>query len=184
MKPNINYYIVSDNHFNHWNINRYCKRGYPSLDKMNSDMIAKWNRIVRPEDMVIHVGDLCFTKGESKKVAEIIKQLNGRKILVKGNHDRKSYSWYLTHGIEFICERFMWEFNNKKILFIHSPHDVDYRDLRVCNYIIHGHSHDKGNFIHTRKQCKIINVSVEHIKFTPMNLVTLLNRLKQGYYEK
>ena len=184
MKPSFNIYVSSDQHFNHWAINRYCKRGFKSLQDMNSTMIKKWNRLVRPDDLIIHVGDLIFTQGASKNIIEILKQLNGRIILVRGNHDRKSYSYYMTNGIDFICERFSWYFNKKKILFIHSPHDVTYNDLKTCRYIIHGHSHDKGKFIHKNKQCQLINVSVENTKFAPLNLVTLLNRVKQGYYEK
>lgn len=184
MRPTTNFFVIGDNHFNHWNINKYCGRGYKDLPSMNNDMVKRWNKIVRPKDLVIHVGDIVFTKGESQKVADVIKKLNGRIILIKGNHDRKSYSWYLANGIDFLCERMIWEYNKKKVLFIHSPHDITYNDYRTCKYIVHGHSHDKGQFVHKRKQCQIVNVSVEHINYTPMNLVTLLNRLQQGYYEK
>jgi len=184
MKPTINIYVIADNHFNHWNINKYCSRGFKDLQDMNSTMIKRWNKIVRPEDLVIHIGDLVFTKGSSEEIKKIIKSLNGRKILIKGNHDRKSYSYYLTNGIDFVCERMIWEFNKKKVLFIHSPHEITFNDYRTCKYIIHGHSHNKGQFIHKRKQCRIINVSVENINYTPMSLITLLNRLQQGYYDK
>jgi calcineurin-like phosphoesterase family protein len=184
MRPKVNIFVISDSHFNHWNINRYCNRGFDTLDDMNTTMFRKWNNVIKPTDIVIIVGDLVFTKGESKEVAKVIGQLNGRKILIKGNHDRKSYSWYLSNGIDFICERMIWEFNKKKVLFIHKHQDITHNDYRTCKYIIHGHSHNKGAFLHKRKQCKIVNVSTEQINFTPMNLVTLLNRLQQGYYDK
>lgn len=183
MRPTINIYVIADNHFNHWNINRYCSRGFKDLKDMNSTMIKRWNKIVRPEDLVIHLGDLVFTKGSSEEIKKVINSLNGRKILIKGNHDRKSYSYYLTNGIDFVCERMIWEFNKKKVLFIHSPHEITYNDYRTCKYIIHGHSHNKGLFIHKRKQCRIVNVSVENINYTPMSLITLLNKLQQGYYD-
>lgn len=183
MRPSINIYIISDNHFNHWNINRYCSRGFPNLETMNNTMIKRWNTVVKPEDLVIHIGDIIFTKGESKAISDMIAKLNGRKILIKGNHDRKSYSWYLTHGFDFICERMIWEFNRKKILFIHSPHEISHNDYRTCRYIIHGHSHNKGQFLHKKKNCKIVNISVENIKYTPISLITLLNKIQQGCYE-
>lgn len=184
MRPKFNILVVADNHWNHWNINKYCHRGYSTLEDMNSDMIKRWNRVVKPNDLVIHLGDIIFTKGASEEIKKILTQLNGRIVLVKGNHDRKSYAFYLANGIDFICERFEWVFNKKKILFVHSPHDITYRDYKTCNYILHGHSHEKGQFIHKRKNCKIVNLSVEQINYTPMNLITLLNRLQQGYYDK
>ena len=57
MKPEINIFLISDNHFNHWNINKYCNRGFNSLAEMNTTMIKKWNNIVRQKDIVIIVGD-------------------------------------------------------------------------------------------------------------------------------
>ena len=184
MKPQFNIYILSDNHFNHWNINRYCKRKYPNLNTMNRDMIKKWNSIVKKNDMVIHLGDIIFTKGASEEIDKIIKQLNGRLILIRGNHDRKSYSWYLSHGFDFIADKVYWEYNKKKIMFIHDPNRIEHRDLRKCDFIIHGHRHNKGLFVSRRKHCRIVNVSVEQLNYNPMNLTTLLNRLGQGYYDK
>jgi len=178
MKPLINVYIIGDNHFNHWNINKYCNRKFKSLEEMNNIMINNWNKTIREKDLIINLGDMIFTKGKSEEIFKIIKQLKGRKILVSGNHDRKSYSWYLTHGIDFICERFVWYYNNKKILFIHNLHKARLCDLKNFDYIIHGHTHNKGRTIHRRKNCKIINVSVEQINYTPLLLVSLLHRVR------
>ena len=183
MKPEINIFLISDNHFNHWNINKYCNRGFNSLAEMNTTMIKKWNNIVRQKDIVIIVGDLVFTKGDSNEIKNIIKVLNGRKILVKGNHDRKSNLFYLTNGIDFICEKFEWNFNNKKILFIHNPHLIDPIEFVKYKYIIHGHQHNAVPFIQKKQKCICVNVSTEHINYTPLNLITLLNKLKQGYHE-
>lgn len=54
-------------------------------------MINKWNATVQEKDLVIHLGDFALHK-ESDQVGEICKQLKGRKILVRGNHDRKCMS--------------------------------------------------------------------------------------------
>lgn len=184
MKPLINIHTISDSHFNHWNINRLCNRGFQSLKHMDGTQTKRWNTIVKPHDIIIIVGDLIFTKGISQEVAKIIQSLNGRKILVHGNHDRKTYSWYLTHGIDFICDTFSWDFNHKKILFVHSPHDVKTPDLTKYHYIIHGHQHNSTPFIQKKRRCTFVNVSAEHLNYTPINLITLLNRLQQGYYKK
>jgi len=178
MKPNFNIYVISDNHFNHWNINKYCNRKFKNLGEMNNTMIRRWNNTIREEDLVINLGDIVFTQGKSRNIFKIIKHLNGRKILVKGNHDRKSYSWYLTHGFDFICEKFYWYYNSKKILFIHDSHKAELHDLRKCDYIIHGHTHQKGKMVRRRKNCTLINVSVEQIHYTPLLLIKLLHKIK------
>jgi len=183
VRPLFNIYIISDNHFNHWNINKYCKRRFRSLDEMNRTMIKKWNNTIREQDIVISLGDIVFTKGESSKIFKIIKQLKGRKILVKGNHDRKSYSFYLSHGFDFICERFDWYYNHKKILFLHDPNKITSEDIKKHDFIIHGHIHNKLKMIRKRKNCILANVSVEQINYTPISLISLLyktGRRKNG----
>lgn len=177
MKPKVNIYVISDNHFGHWNINRYCKRGFQSLDQMDLTMLKRWNSTVTDNDLVIHLGDFVFTKGDSVKVANTIKSLKGRKALIKGNHDRKSYSWYLNNGIDFICERMVWRWGNKRILFIHNPNNIKYTDFRDYDLIIHGHWHEKGTYIYRKRNCLLINVSVEKINYIPKRLVTLVNLL-------
>ena len=184
MKPEFNVYVISDTHFNHFNIINLCHRPYKSGEEMNDKMINSWNAIVRPQDVIIHLGDLIFTKGASEEIKKIIKRLNGRKILVAGNHDRKSYSFYMSAGIEFICESFRWFYNDKQIMFIHSPHDIDPSILKKVDYIIHGHSHQNSPFISKVKKTTFINVSVEQIQYKPILLITLFNRVKQGYYDK
>lgn len=184
MKPKQNIYIISDNHFNHPAIIKLAKRKFKTIDQMESFMIQKWNMVVKPNDLVICLGDLIFTKGKSARLKEIIKILNGRIILVSGNHDRKPYAWYLSNGIDFIAHNIVWEFNKKKILFIHNPHEVKKPELSIYDYVIHGHQHNSTPFIQKKRCCLFINVSSEHLNYTPINLVTLLNKLKQGCYNK
>jgi calcineurin-like phosphoesterase family protein len=54
---------------------------------MNEAMIQEWNNLVCPEDTVYMLGDVAFLSAE--KTTAIIRRLNGRKILVEGNHDHK-----------------------------------------------------------------------------------------------
>lgn len=54
---------------------------------MNEQMIKEWNDVVTPEDTVYILGDVAFLPAAN--AANIIKQLNGSKILIEGNHDFK-----------------------------------------------------------------------------------------------
>src|SRR3989338_4547577 len=82
----MNIFITADHHFNHKNIIEYCKRPFKTVEEMNNTMIEKRNKKVGKDDLVIHLGD--FALGNKEKVGEIRKMLNGKIILIKGNHDR------------------------------------------------------------------------------------------------
>ena len=78
-------FIISDTHFNHANIIKYCNRPFKDTKEMYEAMIKNWNETASNNDIVIHLGD--FGLGNKEYIASIIKRLNGKKILIMGNHD-------------------------------------------------------------------------------------------------
>jgi calcineurin-like phosphoesterase family protein len=87
-------------------------------------------------DALICLGDISI--GQELKVYEkFIKPLKCKKILVKGNHDRKTNTWYLNHGWDWVCYSFGDNYFGKKILFTHYPKPADDYDLNL-----HGHLHN------------------------------------------
>ena len=82
-------YFISDTHFNHKNIIKYCNRPYKSVEEMNKVLIENWNRVVKDADVIYHLGDFALYDEE-----ELFNKLNGNIILIRGNHDRKSASYY------------------------------------------------------------------------------------------
>ena len=93
-------------------------------------------KIIKDEDILIHLGDVCFGK-DSEMHKKYIESLPFKKILVIGNHDRKSNNWYLEHGWDFVCKTFSGKYFGKNILFSHRPHkDIGF-DVNI-----HGHFHN------------------------------------------
>jgi calcineurin-like phosphoesterase family protein len=88
-------------------------------------------------DVLIHLGDINIGKDEEMHT-RYIKPLQCKKWLAKGNHDRKSYSWYMEHGWDAISEEFKLEFFGKRLVFTHIP--IPYRSDFDIN--IHGHFHN------------------------------------------
>lgn len=82
-------FITSDTHFGHANILKFCPntRQYQDADHMNEALITQWNSVVGADDLVYHLGDFAFLSAE--KAREIVSRLNGRIVLIEGNHDRK-----------------------------------------------------------------------------------------------
>jgi calcineurin-like phosphoesterase family protein len=83
-------WITSDLHFGHANIMKFCpvtRFGFTDTDHMREVMISEWNRDVKPDDETFILGDFAFLP--SKDAIAILRRLNGTKILIEGNHDRK-----------------------------------------------------------------------------------------------
>ena len=82
-------FITSDLHFGHPNIMKFCPatRKFRDVAHMESEMIRMWNESVQPTNTVYILGDVSFT--DARRTVEILKALNGRKILIEGNHDKK-----------------------------------------------------------------------------------------------
>lgn len=78
-------HFTSDAHYFHGNIIRYSNRPFSSVADMNQQMIERWNKQVKNDDIVYHLGDFAFTKIEN--IESILTQLNGRKRFINGNHD-------------------------------------------------------------------------------------------------
>jgi calcineurin-like phosphoesterase family protein len=123
-------YLISDTHFNHANIATYCDR-----PKEFTDLIIKnWQQIVKPEDCVIHLGDVFI--GRAEGWADIYPKLPGRKILVRGNHDRqRSYTWWMTNGFDACCDSLVF----RNVWLTHEPATSR---AAGCNLNVHGHLHN------------------------------------------
>ena len=75
-------WFIGDTHFDHHDIIAFCDRPYKSVAEMNAAMIANWNALVAKDDTVWHLGDFSFGEVDS-----YLRQLNGIKHLIHGNHD-------------------------------------------------------------------------------------------------
>lgn len=80
-------FYVADTHFGHENIIGHCSRPFSSVDEMDQYLIDQWNSVVCDDDIVYHLGDLSVP--DPVYARRIFDQLNGRKILILGNHDEK-----------------------------------------------------------------------------------------------
>lgn len=83
-------WITSDLHFGHANIQKFCPvtRGrFKDVEDMREVMIQEWNAQVGQDDLTFILGDFAFLP--AAEAVKILRRLNGDKILIEGNHDRK-----------------------------------------------------------------------------------------------
>ena len=151
----------SDFHWGHKNILRYDNRPWNNTEDMEHDMIELWNKTVAPDDMVYLLGDVVW----SNKYLEwerILKQLSGKKFIVKGNHDKTQILELLkTNGLiegwshqEIIHDS---DSNGKDryVVLNHSPMPFFVNMHHDNTYHLYGHVHiswDAQCIKHLRKQ--------------------------------
>lgn len=165
-------YIISDTHFNHEGIINFCNRPQ-THELLLLDGMSK----IKESDCLIHLGDVGLGKDET--VHGLINQtVKCRKILIMGNHDSKSWSWYMDHGWDFVCDAFRLKYCGKIIMFSHVPQPWD----GVWEINIHGHLHNLGHrdkeFKELRKWHRLY--APELMNYQPIELTKFIQREPQG----
>ncbi len=82
-------FYTSDTHFGHQLMLSPTVGARPFADtrEMDEYLIDAWNSVVRPDDVVFHLGDFAFGLKDGIRIRSIFNRLKGRKRLVLGNHD-------------------------------------------------------------------------------------------------
>jgi calcineurin-like phosphoesterase family protein len=96
-------FLTSDLHFDHANIIKYCNRPFKNINDMTEQLISNWNSVVSSKDLVYNLGDISLRGPKYKEwYQETLPRLNGRHILILGNHDYLKPFQYLECGIESV----------------------------------------------------------------------------------
>lgn len=163
-----NYWFTSDTHFFHENIIQYCGRPFSCAEHMNEVLVDNWNSVVKPNDLVYHLGDVWMGASEHRDRAELWARLNGSKRLIVGNHDDIKY---MASG-GFFQKIQMWRvWNDRPLLFTHVPiHEssIQERILDKGGVNVHGHIHT-----HASPDGPYKCICVEQTNYTPINLEEL-----------
>lgn len=155
-------FVTSDTHFGHARIIELCERPFQNLEEMDRELIRRWNSVVGLEDTMLHLGDLAL--GQREYSIGLTAELNGRKLIVPGNHDvfwshyrasakNKALNLELLEraGWEVLPEQFTARLDDREVLISHFPYEGDshgedrYAELRPVDTglpLIHGHTHD------------------------------------------
>lgn len=166
-------WIISDLHFGHVNVIKYSNRPFSDVDEMNKELIKKWNNVVSKDDLVYVLGDFTLFH-RLDKIKEYTQALNGRKILIMGNHDTRKPKDYIEAGfIQATKKPIMVE---PGVILMHEPFSDD--KLIAKNYIyFFGHVHTKTCFMDNLPNCKC--VCAERLDYKPINFDQALIELKK-----
>lgn len=190
---NMNTWFTSDMHFGHANIIRYSHRPFRDLDHMHAALIDRWNEVVQPEDTVWVLGDVAM--GIIDESLAFVGRLNGRKLLLAGNHDRcwafhgpKHEPWierYEAAGFAEVHQGQMpFDLGGQSVELCHFPYNgdsqyedryVEARPVDTGAWLLHGHVHE------TWKQWgRMINVGCDVWDYRPVAASELAALIANG----
>ena len=161
-------WVVSDTHFGHSNIIKYCDRPFPDAAFMDEYIIEQWNSMIKPQDKVYHLGDVYFAQGHTA-----LPKLNGKKRLILGNHDNGKDPRLVGAFKKIEVWRMFPEFG---LLLTHVPvHPSTLGERRENGYRrlknIHGHTHTNAEPDGDTTDYKC--VCVELTDYKPVNIEEL-----------
>ena len=136
-------FITSDLHFGHKNIMKFCPvtraRFRDDVSYMNEAMVKEWNDMVAPEDLTYILGDVAFMSGSD--AGRIVNRLNGTKILVEGNHDRKTLMDATFRNAFAEVHKYLdINYNGTKCVMFHYP-IAEWDQMHRGAVHFHGHLH-------------------------------------------
>lgn len=152
-------FFIADPHFGHRAIIEYENRPFETVEEMDQALIANWNRVVSKRDKVYLLGDVSFYKDEV--TANIVKQLQGIKYLVLGNHDSPNVKRYYDMGFHRVYD---YPVILQKFWML--SHEPLYTNTNMPYANIFGHVHAAKQY--TDYSSQSFCVSVERINYTPI----------------
>lgn len=158
-----NIWVVSDTHFGHANIIKYCNRPFKDADEMDWHMVDQWNKVVKPTDKVYHLGDV-YMGLKPDRITHILHCLNGHKRLILGNHDNGKDQVLQRSFDKVSVWRMFPEFG---LLLTHVPVHLSALNRGENKSLknVHGHIHQNKS-----PEGPYFNACVEQINYTPINI--------------
>lgn len=180
-------FFTSDTHFFHSNIIKYCLRPFAHATDMNEQLIANWNNVVAPDDVVYHLGDFAF--GDANGVDRVMRRLNFKHFhFVKGNHDNPFCDWYHSNKDDtYLAPK----------VSLHPSHlevKIEGNKFTLCHYAmrtwneshrgalhLYGHSHGT---LPDDPNSKSFDVGVDCHNFAPISLERVLHLMSKKKMEQ
>lgn len=178
-------FFVSDTHFGHRNIIEFCNRPFNSVEEMDEKLIENWNSVVKPNDWVFDLGDFAFAP--KHRWTELLSELNGRHILILGNHDITRWPGDNIMRLFYRVEQQMiLKIDGRTVYLNHYPflcYGGSYRHPNEAVYALHGHVHSGPNC--GGKDCDRLpmrfpyqyDVGVDNNNYTPISWEQVKERI-------
>lgn len=183
-------WFTSDTHFCHKPEFLWGPRGFSNVEEMNEAIIERWNKVVKPNDIVYHLGDTMLNDNE--KGIECFKRLNGQIFLIYGNHDTNARK-----NLLFTDDRTRHKMLGGWYAYVikHGKHSIylSHYPTLTANYDsgthfsqnvinLHAHTHQKTNFLNPTNPF-MYHVGLDSHDCTPVHIDEVMADIRQHWNE-
>jgi len=171
-------FLISDLHFGQASMLKFTRfdgkqlRKFDCVEEMDEHIIDNINAVVGPKDRLYILGDVAMKRSSLAQLG----RLNGRKVLIKGNHDIYNLSDYIKYFDDIRGSHKLGNY-----ILSHIPiHGQSV--ARWCEGNIHGHLHYNwvgASYNDTRPgdvaDLRYFNVGCELLRYKPIEFSELQN---------
>lgn len=145
-------------------------RPFENIQEMNQILIQNYNAVVHKNDTVYILGDISHHL-PMDRANELISRLNGKKILIKGNHDKKDD----LELFEEICDFKTVSLNGLYFALMHYPM-LSWPKSHHGSYMLHGHIHADESYNLQNREEGILryDVGVDANQYCPVSVNHIL----------
>lgn len=174
-------YFMSDPHLGHQGIIKFKRadgsplRSFATIEEHDEEIIENCNKIVKPSDRLYITGDVVM----NRRCLPILSRLNGRKKLIKGNHDIFKLKDY-TPFFEDVCAYRIYP--KQGIIVSHIPIYAGQLQQRF-KWNVHGHLHSnvvtyvEREVVTDIPDPRYINICLEQTNFRPISFGEILVKI-------
>jgi hypothetical protein len=163
-------FLIGCTHFGHEKMYKFLNRDgtkvrpYENAKQADDAMLTNWNSVVGVDDKVYVLGDVAFTS----ESLSVLKKCNGKKILIKGNHDDLSVGEYMKY---FKDIRSSHKLDGEVLSHIPIHPDSLWREKKNIYWLnIHAHLHAYPVKTNNVEDARYFSVCVERINYTPISI--------------
>lgn len=179
-------FYIADWHYDHANAIKFDNRPFLDVQQMNEELIKRWNSAVTSDDTVYVLGDMFWCN--TTTAIDVLKSLNGTKILIKGNHD-KCVDANFNKQFAKITEYMEIVDGSKHVVLCHYPIPC-FKNHYYGWHHLYGHVHNsfEANMMENvkrtmielyDKKCNMFNVGamMSYMDYTPRTLNEILSNI-------
>lgn len=174
-------WFSSDLHFGHDREFIWGPRGFKNVQSHDQAIIENWNEVVSPQDDCYILGDIMLG-ADHEYGLNCLKSLNGRKYLIRGNHDtdRRWAEYETLDDVECLGWSDVREINGYNFYLCHYPTETstlkNNAPLRHHLICLSGHTHSKDKFYQDKPY--IYNVALDAQRCCPVSIEQIIEDIK------
>jgi calcineurin-like phosphoesterase family protein len=163
------FYVTSDTWFGREHILQIGKdrNQFADVKEMNRHIIKQWNKVVKKDDVVFHLGNFAWDPHTAETV---LSQLKGKIYFILGNHDDALIDVFENFKNAVIIEDQILTLPMHDVVLSHYPlRDWGGRESGT----LHIHGHSIFNNLTDLSVERRVNICTDHWGFKPIKISTL-----------